>query len=150
MRIEESLNVTFDESLPEPKSFPFVEDERISEPIIQNPVRSSLLEANALEPGYPKSLKEARGDLMEQITDAYMFVSCVVLCLLVASCSQEHLEEMLTLLLQRKIRNNDDFKYHHGCKELKLVNLCFADDLMIFCHGDVTSAGVVNDADNIK
>ncbi|GJZ62659.1 hypothetical protein Tco_0618796, partial [Tanacetum coccineum] len=60
------------------------------------------------------------------------------------------LNKMLTLLLQRKIRNNDDFKYHHGCKELKLVNLCFADDLMIFCHGDVTSAGVVNDADNIK
>ncbi|GKD44834.1 hypothetical protein Tco_1269479 [Tanacetum coccineum] len=54
-------------SLPEPKSSSLVEDDRIIEPIIQNPVRSSLLEANALEPGYPKSLKEARGDLMEQI-----------------------------------------------------------------------------------
>ncbi|GKE07161.1 RNA-directed DNA polymerase, eukaryota, reverse transcriptase zinc-binding domain protein, partial [Tanacetum coccineum] len=41
----------------------------------------------------------------------------------------------------RKIRKNDKFKYHHGCKELQLVILCFADDLMIFCHGDVNSAG---------
>ncbi|GJY86836.1 RNA-directed DNA polymerase, eukaryota, reverse transcriptase zinc-binding domain protein [Tanacetum coccineum] len=54
--------------------------------------------------------------------------------------------EMLTLLLQRKIRNSDGFKYHHGCKELKIINLCFADDLMIFCHGDIKSAGVINDA----
>nr|GEY07421.1 hypothetical protein [Tanacetum cinerariifolium] len=28
--------------------------------------------------------------------------------------------EVLTLLLQRKIRTNADFKYHHGCKELKV------------------------------
>ncbi|GKD75569.1 hypothetical protein Tco_1333851, partial [Tanacetum coccineum] len=36
MRIEESLNVTFDESLPEPKSSPSVEDDRINEPIVQD------------------------------------------------------------------------------------------------------------------
>ncbi|GKA20543.1 RNA-directed DNA polymerase, eukaryota, reverse transcriptase zinc-binding domain protein [Tanacetum coccineum] len=54
--------------------------------------------------------------------------------------------EMLALLLQRKIMNNDGFKYHHGCKELKIINLCFADDLMIFCHGDIKSPGVINDA----
>ncbi|GJV23329.1 retrovirus-related pol polyprotein from transposon TNT 1-94 [Tanacetum coccineum] len=33
-RIEESLNVTFDESLPEPKSSSLVEDDRIDEPIV--------------------------------------------------------------------------------------------------------------------
>ncbi|GKC52243.1 RNA-directed DNA polymerase, eukaryota, reverse transcriptase zinc-binding domain protein [Tanacetum coccineum] len=54
--------------------------------------------------------------------------------------------EILALLLQRKIRNSDSFKYHHGCKELKIINLCFADDFMIFCHGDIKSAGVINDA----
>ncbi|GJT71235.1 RNA-directed DNA polymerase, eukaryota, reverse transcriptase zinc-binding domain protein [Tanacetum coccineum] len=54
--------------------------------------------------------------------------------------------EVLTLLLQRKIRENHGFKYHYGCKELKMVNLCFADDLMIFCHGDPLSAGVIKDA----
>ncbi|GKD53105.1 retrovirus-related pol polyprotein from transposon TNT 1-94 [Tanacetum coccineum] len=67
MRIEESLNVTFNKSFHKPKSSSLVEDDRIIEPIIQNPVRSSLLEANALEPGYPKSLKEARGNPIEQV-----------------------------------------------------------------------------------
>nr|GEV42539.1 putative reverse transcriptase domain-containing protein [Tanacetum cinerariifolium] len=66
MRIEESLNVTFDESLPEPKSSSSVQDDRIIEPLVQNLVRSPSLEANASEPGYPKSLKEARGHPIEQ------------------------------------------------------------------------------------
>ncbi|GJV54842.1 hypothetical protein Tco_1455847 [Tanacetum coccineum] len=65
MRIEESINVTFDETLPEPKSYPSVEDDRIIKPIVQNPVRSLSLEANATESGYPKSLKEPRGHLIE-------------------------------------------------------------------------------------
>ncbi|GKA37485.1 copia protein [Tanacetum coccineum] len=56
--------------------------------------------------------------------------------------------EMLTLILQRKIRNNDSFEYHHGCKELQLVNLCFADDFMIFCNGDPISVGLIKDALN--
>nr|GFB69082.1 hypothetical protein [Tanacetum cinerariifolium] len=67
MRIEESLNVTFDESLIEPKSSPSVEDDRINEPIVQDLIRSSLLEANASEPGYPKSVKEARGYPIKQV-----------------------------------------------------------------------------------
>ncbi|GJV32713.1 RNA-directed DNA polymerase, eukaryota, reverse transcriptase zinc-binding domain protein [Tanacetum coccineum] len=41
--------------------------------------------------------------------------------------------------------NNDCFKYHHGCKELKLVNLCFADDLMIFCNGDPIYVGLIKE-----
>ncbi|GJY46196.1 hypothetical protein Tco_0435259 [Tanacetum coccineum] len=67
MRIEESLNVTFDESLLVPKSPPSVEDDRIIEPLVQNSVRCPSLEVNASEPGYPKSLKEARGHLIEQV-----------------------------------------------------------------------------------
>ncbi|GKC45387.1 hypothetical protein Tco_1063109 [Tanacetum coccineum] len=43
MRIEESLNVTFDESLPEPKSSSSVEDDRIDEPIVQDLNRSPSL-----------------------------------------------------------------------------------------------------------
>nr|GFB71039.1 hypothetical protein [Tanacetum cinerariifolium] len=34
---------------------------------VQDPVRSPLLEANAIEPGYPKSVKEARGHPIEQV-----------------------------------------------------------------------------------
>ncbi|GJT31677.1 hypothetical protein Tco_0922096 [Tanacetum coccineum] len=60
MRIKESLNVNFDESLPEPKSSLSVEDNRINEPVAQDSIGSPLLEANASEPGYPKSVKEAR------------------------------------------------------------------------------------------
>ncbi|GJZ63070.1 hypothetical protein Tco_0619491 [Tanacetum coccineum] len=53
--------------LPEPKSSSLVEDDRIVEPVVQNPVRSSSLEVNASEPDYPKSLKEARGHPIEQL-----------------------------------------------------------------------------------
>ncbi|GJY47423.1 hypothetical protein Tco_0436486 [Tanacetum coccineum] len=67
IRIEESLNVTFDESLSEPKSSPSVEDDRINEPLVQDLVRSLSLEANDLESGYPKQVREARGHPIEQV-----------------------------------------------------------------------------------
>ncbi|GJV95228.1 hypothetical protein Tco_1546805 [Tanacetum coccineum] len=70
MRIEESLNVTFDESLPEPKSSSLVEDDRIIELVVHNPVRSSSLQVNASESGYPKSLKEAKGHPIEQVIES--------------------------------------------------------------------------------
>ncbi|GJS00778.1 hypothetical protein Tco_0317286 [Tanacetum coccineum] len=61
IRIEESLNVTFDESLPERKSSPSEEDDRINEPIVQDLNGSPSLQVNVLDEGYPKGLKEARG-----------------------------------------------------------------------------------------
>ncbi|GJU34115.1 hypothetical protein Tco_1182469 [Tanacetum coccineum] len=70
MSIEESLNITFDESLPEPKSSPLVEDDRINEPVVQDLNRSSSLQVNISDLGYPKSLKEARGHPIEQIKSA--------------------------------------------------------------------------------
>ncbi|GJU09881.1 hypothetical protein Tco_1132277 [Tanacetum coccineum] len=67
MRIEKSLNITFVESLPEPKLSPSVDEDRINEPIVQDPIRFPSLEANVSESGYPKSIKEARGHLIEQV-----------------------------------------------------------------------------------
>ncbi|GJU25578.1 hypothetical protein Tco_1164199, partial [Tanacetum coccineum] len=67
MRIEESLSVTFDESLPEPMSSPSVENDMINEPIVQDLNGSSLLQVNVSDEGYPKSVKEARGHLIEQV-----------------------------------------------------------------------------------
>ncbi|GKB28018.1 retrotransposon protein [Tanacetum coccineum] len=67
MRIEESLNVTFNECLPEPKLFSSVEDDRIDEPIVQDLNRSPSLQVNVSDEGYPKSLKEARGHPIEQV-----------------------------------------------------------------------------------
>ncbi|GKC66711.1 hypothetical protein Tco_1099309, partial [Tanacetum coccineum] len=46
----------------------------------------------------------------------------------------------------RKIRDRTEFKYHQGCNDLQLINLCFADDLMIFCHGDAISVSIVKEA----
>ncbi|GJW88620.1 hypothetical protein Tco_0163960 [Tanacetum coccineum] len=68
MRIEESLNVTFDESLPEPKSSSSVKDDRIDEPIVQDLNGSPSLQVNVSDKGYPKSLKEARVSLNNQVS----------------------------------------------------------------------------------
>ncbi|GKF35787.1 hypothetical protein Tco_0112545, partial [Tanacetum coccineum] len=67
MRIEESLNVTFDESLLEPKSSPSVENDRINEPIVQDLNGSPSLQVNVSDEGYPKSVKEASGHPIEQV-----------------------------------------------------------------------------------
>ncbi|GJY00935.1 retrovirus-related pol polyprotein from transposon TNT 1-94 [Tanacetum coccineum] len=45
MRIEESLNVTIDESFLEPESSPSVEDDRIIEPLVKNPVLVSVIKS---------------------------------------------------------------------------------------------------------
>ncbi|GJZ76749.1 retrotransposon protein [Tanacetum coccineum] len=69
MRIKESLNVTFDESLPEPKSSSSIKDDRIDEPIVQDLNGSPSLQVSVSDEGYPKSLKEARGHPIEQVID---------------------------------------------------------------------------------
>ncbi|GKA61238.1 retrovirus-related pol polyprotein from transposon TNT 1-94 [Tanacetum coccineum] len=69
MRIKESLNVTFNESLPEPKSPLVIEDDGIHQQVVQDPISSPSLEANALEPGYLESIKEARGNPIEKVID---------------------------------------------------------------------------------
>ncbi|GJZ89377.1 putative reverse transcriptase domain-containing protein [Tanacetum coccineum] len=68
IRLEESLKVTFDESLPEPKSPSKVEDDRVGEPIVRYLNGSSSLQVNVSDEGYPKSLKEGRGHPIEQVT----------------------------------------------------------------------------------
>nr|GEU89462.1 hypothetical protein [Tanacetum cinerariifolium] len=54
--------------------------------------------------------------------------------------------EILTLMLQRRIRMDDSFTYHRYCLELEIINLCFADDLFLFAHGDVQSASTIKEA----
>ncbi|GJX09888.1 RNA-directed DNA polymerase, eukaryota, reverse transcriptase zinc-binding domain protein [Tanacetum coccineum] len=54
--------------------------------------------------------------------------------------------EVFNLIIQQKISENDDFKYHHRCKSLKITHLCFADDLLVLCHGDVGSVKVIQQA----
>nr|KAJ0213104.1 hypothetical protein LSAT_V11C400156970 [Lactuca sativa] len=54
--------------------------------------------------------------------------------------------ETFNLIFQRRIKNEPFFKYHWRCKKLKLTHLCFADDLMIFCHGNKISVRVIKDS----
>ncbi|GKA67000.1 hypothetical protein Tco_0766808 [Tanacetum coccineum] len=54
--------------------------------------------------------------------------------------------DVLTLMLQRKIHESDQFTYHRYCSKLELVNLCFADDLFLFAYGDVHSVSIIKEA----
>ncbi|GJV16116.1 putative RNA-directed DNA polymerase [Tanacetum coccineum] len=54
--------------------------------------------------------------------------------------------EILTLMLSRRVRDSNNFTYHQYCSNLNIINLCFADDLFLFAHGDVDSACVIIDS----
>ncbi|GJZ45128.1 pentatricopeptide repeat-containing protein [Tanacetum coccineum] len=51
--------------------------------------------------------------------------------------------EVLNFILIKNIKSDGSFKYHPGCKDIQLTHLCFADDLMVFCNGDVQSMSIV-------
>ncbi|GJW00228.1 RNA-directed DNA polymerase, eukaryota, reverse transcriptase zinc-binding domain protein [Tanacetum coccineum] len=54
--------------------------------------------------------------------------------------------EILTLIIRRKVAQSKDFQYHFGCKNLKITNVCFADDLLMFCHADKDSVNVLKES----
>ncbi|GJU53272.1 putative RNA-directed DNA polymerase, eukaryota, reverse transcriptase zinc-binding domain protein [Tanacetum coccineum] len=54
--------------------------------------------------------------------------------------------EMLSLIVQDKVERSSDFQYHFGCKQMKITHVCFADDLLMFCHGDKGSVSTIKDA----
>ncbi|CAH1421913.1 unnamed protein product [Lactuca virosa] len=54
--------------------------------------------------------------------------------------------EVFSLILRRKICENRNFKYHWRCQSQKITHLSFADDLLIFCHGNASSVRVVKEA----
>nr|GEX69986.1 hypothetical protein [Tanacetum cinerariifolium] len=51
--------------------------------------------------------------------------------------------EILTLMLQRRVREDDSFTYHRYCDKLDIINLCFMDDLFFFSHEDADSTQVI-------
>ncbi|GJY36038.1 RNA-directed DNA polymerase, eukaryota, reverse transcriptase zinc-binding domain protein [Tanacetum coccineum] len=53
--------------------------------------------------------------------------------------------EVLNLLMIRNIVKNGSFNYHFGCGQLSITHVCFADDLLMFCHGDVASVKVIKE-----
>ncbi|XP_062098599.1 uncharacterized protein LOC133804460 [Humulus lupulus] len=52
----------------------------------------------------------------------------------------EYLTRLLSLVSQHK-----EFRFHPMCKSLNLVNLCFADDLILFCKGNLRSFQILFD-----
>nr|GFA57399.1 RNA-directed DNA polymerase, eukaryota, reverse transcriptase zinc-binding domain protein [Tanacetum cinerariifolium] len=51
--------------------------------------------------------------------------------------------EVLNLLMKKNTQEKSGFRFHYGCKELNITHLCFADDLMVFCYGDVKSIRII-------
>ncbi|KAL0282162.1 UNVERIFIED_CONTAM: hypothetical protein Sradi_7269400 [Sesamum radiatum] len=54
--------------------------------------------------------------------------------------------ELWHSLLHQRVQTANQFQYHWKCKELGLLNLCFADDVLLFCKGTVQSVRVFKDA----
>ncbi|GJY42406.1 hypothetical protein Tco_0429676 [Tanacetum coccineum] len=54
--------------------------------------------------------------------------------------------EILTLMLNKRAHESESFTYHRYCSKLNIINLCFADDLFLFAHGDASSTQVIMDA----
>ncbi|GKD70898.1 RNA-directed DNA polymerase, eukaryota, reverse transcriptase zinc-binding domain protein [Tanacetum coccineum] len=44
--------------------------------------------------------------------------------------------EVFSLMMAKKVDQCGEFKFHKGCKELKITHLSFADDLLVLNHGD--------------
>ncbi|GJT79954.1 RNA-directed DNA polymerase, eukaryota, reverse transcriptase zinc-binding domain protein [Tanacetum coccineum] len=50
--------------------------------------------------------------------------------------------EVFSLIMAKNIQSSKGFKYHKRCVELKLTHLCFADDLLVLCYGNVDSVKI--------
>nr|GEV61093.1 hypothetical protein [Tanacetum cinerariifolium] len=53
--------------------------------------------------------------------------------------------EMLSIIVH-KVKKMKDFKYHFGCKKMKLTHVCFVSDLLMFYNGNKGSASVLKEA----
>ncbi|KAL0292777.1 UNVERIFIED_CONTAM: hypothetical protein Sradi_6973500 [Sesamum radiatum] len=53
--------------------------------------------------------------------------------------------EMWHVLLKLRIHSSAMFQYHWKCRELEIVYLCFADDVLIFCSGTADSVSLIRD-----
>ena len=54
--------------------------------------------------------------------------------------------EVLSKILAKCIVDSPSFKFHWKCDKIKLSHLCFADDLIMLCHGSPSSAQVLKAA----
>ncbi|GJR87109.1 RNA-directed DNA polymerase, eukaryota, reverse transcriptase zinc-binding domain protein [Tanacetum coccineum] len=93
-------------------------------------IQDNILLTQELLKGYNRKGGSKRCSLKIDIAKAYDTVSW----------------EFLRNILRIKIQQAQNFKYHAGCKEMKLTHLCFADDLSVLCHGSAESVIVIKEA----
>ncbi|KAL0293833.1 UNVERIFIED_CONTAM: Retrovirus-related Pol polyprotein from type-2 retrotransposable element R2DM [Sesamum radiatum] len=54
--------------------------------------------------------------------------------------------EIWHVLLKIRAQSDDCFQFHWKCQDLNILNLCFADDVLIFCAGTVNSVRTIKTA----
>ncbi|KAK3230022.1 hypothetical protein Dsin_001903 [Dipteronia sinensis] len=54
--------------------------------------------------------------------------------------------DVLSKILTKLIADSPSFKFHWKCDKIKRSHLCFADDLIMLCHGSLSSALVLKAA----
>ncbi|KAK3225487.1 hypothetical protein Dsin_005349 [Dipteronia sinensis] len=54
--------------------------------------------------------------------------------------------EVLSKILAKHIEDSPNFMFHWKCEKIKLSHLCFVDDLIMICHGSLSSALVLKAA----
>ncbi|KAL0333107.1 UNVERIFIED_CONTAM: hypothetical protein Scaly_2212200 [Sesamum calycinum] len=53
--------------------------------------------------------------------------------------------EIGNALLKYRVKQATEFQYHWKCKDFGLINLCFADDVLLFCKAHLPSIKVLTD-----
>nr|GEV65825.1 RNA-directed DNA polymerase, eukaryota, reverse transcriptase zinc-binding domain protein [Tanacetum cinerariifolium] len=48
--------------------------------------------------------------------------------------------------IMMNVKRSPKFQYHYGCRSMKITHVCFANDLLVLCHGDPVSVKVVRDS----
>ncbi|KAL0364427.1 UNVERIFIED_CONTAM: Retrovirus-related Pol polyprotein from type-2 retrotransposable element R2DM [Sesamum angustifolium] len=51
--------------------------------------------------------------------------------------------EIWSTLLRYRVRNAPDYQFHWKCTEQRILSLCFADDILLFCRADIPSIRVI-------
>ncbi|KAL0394614.1 UNVERIFIED_CONTAM: hypothetical protein Slati_4427600 [Sesamum latifolium] len=75
-------------------------------------------------------LKGARGLRQGDPMTSYLFVLAM---------------EVLNVLLLQRVEQSEHFQFHWLCKDVDLLSLCFADDLLLFCKVDEHSVMLFRD-----
>ncbi|GJZ52696.1 RNA-directed DNA polymerase, eukaryota, reverse transcriptase zinc-binding domain protein [Tanacetum coccineum] len=76
-------------------------------------------------------------DMLQNFGFPYKIIKWIMICITTPKFTIcVNVMEVLNLLVRNEIKKESAFKYHFRCKQMKITHLCFADDLIMLCHGD--------------